>query len=131
MLLYVIISDVVPLERLWQVLVPVISVAILVRVVAIIVSPCGLATLQAGLGVALLLEQLLDILLVLGGGAEPDLIVFAAAAGSADGNVQVVSRQPRDDHQHGLRAAAQVGRDLGADAVQAAPLFPRWKLVHL
>ena len=88
---------VVPLERIWQVLVPVIPVAIMLPVVAIVVSPRGLATLRAGLGVALLLEQILKLLLVLNSGAEPDIIVMAAAAGSADGNVQVVSSQPRDD----------------------------------
>ena len=57
--------------------------SLLVRVVAIIVSPRGLATLRAGLGVALLFEQLPEILLVLGGGAEPDLLVVADANGSA------------------------------------------------
>ena len=46
---------------------PVIHVALLVQVVSIVVSPRGLATLRAGLGVSLLLEQLLDILLVLDG----------------------------------------------------------------
>ena len=130
MSLYVIIPDVVPLECLWQVLLPVITVAILVRVVAIVVSAHGLATLRAGLGVALLLEQLLEILL-LRGGAEPDLLVVAAAAISANGNVQVVIIQPCDDLQHGLRDSAQVSHDLGSDAVWPAPLIPRRRLVHM
>ena len=104
---------------------PFIPVALLVRVVAVVVSPRGLATLWAGLGVALLLEQLLKLLLVLCGSAEPDLLFVAAAAGSPDGDVQVVSIQPCDDLQHGLRSAAQVGRGIGADAVRAAPLLLR------
>ena len=126
MLLYVTIPDVVPLERLWQMLVPVIPVSIIVRVVAILVSPSGLATLQAGLGVVLLLEQLLKILLILGGSAEPDLLILATTAGTADSDVQVVISQLCDDLQHGLRTSAQVGNDLGADAVRPAPLLP-WR----
>ena len=120
-----------PLERLWQMLMTVIPIVLLVRVVAILVSSRGLATLWAGLGVALLLGQLIELLLVISGGDEPDLIVVAAAAGSADGNVQVVISHPRDDLQHGLRAAAQVGRDLGADAVRPDPLLLRRQLAHL
>ena len=57
--------DVVPLERLWQVLVSVIYIAILVQVFVIVVSPRGIATLRVGLGVALLLKQIIEILLVL------------------------------------------------------------------
>ena len=120
-----------PFERLWQVLVPVIPVALLVGVVPIVVIPRGLATHRAGLGVTLLLGQLIELLIVLGGGTEPDLLVVAAADGSADGDVQVVISQPHDELHHGLRAAAQVGRDLCADAVRPAPLLLRKKLVHL
>ena len=110
---------------------PVIYVALLVCVVSIVVSPRGIATLWAGLGVALLLEHLLKLLLVLGGGAKPDILVVAADAVNTDGKVQVIRNQPRDDLQHGLRAAAHVGRDLDADAVRIAPLLPRRRLVHL
>ena len=56
---------------------------------------------------------------------------MAAAAGSTDSDVQVVRRQPRDDLQHGLRSAEQVGRNLGADAVRLASLISRRRLVHL
>ena len=120
-----------PLARLWHVLVTVIPVEILVRVFTIIVSPHIISTLRAGLGVALLLEQLLGILLVLGGRSEPDLLIVATAAGSMDGDIQIFSSQPCDDIQHCLHAAAQVGRDLGADAVRPAPLLPWWQLLHL
>ena len=120
-----------PLEHLWKVLVQVNPVVILVRVVANVVSPCRLANLQAGLGVALLLEQLLDLLLVLGCGAEPDLLVVAAAAGNADGDVQFVRSQPRDDLQRGLCAAAHIVLNLGADAIQPAPLLLWRQLLHI
>ena len=83
------------------------------KVVVIVVILRGLATLQAGLGVALFFEQLLELLLVLSGGAKPYLFVVAAANGSADGDVQVVSSQPHYDLQHGLRNAAQFGRNPG------------------
>ena len=119
-----------PLERLLQVLVPVIPIEILVRVVAIIVSPRILVTLWAGIGVALLLEQLLELLIVLGGGAETDLFLVAATSGSAGVDVQVVIIQLHNDLQQSLRAAAQVGRDLGADTVRPDPLIPRRQLVH-
>ena len=109
----------------------VISVVILVRVVVIVSIPRVLSTLQAGLGVALLLEQLLKLLLVLGGGTEPDLLVVSASAGSAVGNIQVLISQLHDDLQHGLHDAAQFGRDLGADTFRPNLLLPRRRLVHL
>ena len=112
-------------------LVPVIPVAILVRFVAIVTSPHGLATLRAGLGVALLLEQIPELLLVLDGGADPDLLVVDAAAGSVDGNIQVVSSQTCDELHHSLSAVAQAGCNIGADIVWPAPLLPRRLLVHL
>ena len=120
-----------PFERLWQVLVPVIPVALLVGVVPIVVIPRGLATHRAGLGVTLLLGQLIELLIVLGGGTEPDLLVVSASAGSAVGNVQVVISQLHDDLQHGLHAAAQVGCGPGADTFCPDPLLPRRRLLHL
>ena len=110
---------------------PIIHVALLVQVVAIVVSPCGLFTFWDGLGVAILFEQLIKINLVLGGGADSDLLVLAAAAGSADGNVQVISSQPHYDLHHGMCAAAQAGRNIGADVVRPNPPLPRRQLVHL
>ena len=120
-----------PIECLCQVLLSFISISILVQVVTILVIPRRIATLRAGLVVTLLLEQLLNILLVIGGGAYPDLLVVVTAAGSVGGNTQVVSIQPRDDLQHGLRAADQVRRDLGADAVRPAPMLPQQRIVHM
>ena len=113
------------LERFWKVRLSVILVALLVRVFTIEVSPCGLATLWVSLGVTLLLEKSLELLLVLGRISKPDLLVVTSHAGSVDSNVQVVSSQPCDDLQKDLLAAAQVGRDLGADAVRPAPML--WK----
>ena len=110
---------------------PVIPIYLLVQVVTIVVSPRGLATLQAGLGVTLLLKQLLELLLVLDGGAEPDLLVLAAATGSADSDVQVFRSQTRDDLQHGMHAAAQVGRDIGAEDVRPTTMIQWRRLVHL
>ena len=110
-----------PPERLWQVLVLVIPVAPLVWVVAILVSPRGLVTLRSGIGVALILEQLIKLLFVLDSGSEPDILVVNTAAGRAYGDIQVISSQPHDDFQHGLRAASQVGCNLGAESVRPAP----------
>ena len=131
LIIYVIIPDVVPLECLWKVLVTVIPVAFLVRVVSIVVIPRRLAALRASLGVVRLLEQIPELIVVVVGSDDTDSLVVDATSSSAGGNVQVVSRQPLDDLQNGLRAAAQVGRDLGADAVRPAPLLPWWQLLHL
>ena len=83
----------------------VIPIELLVRIVAIVVSQRVLATLQADLGVALLLEQILKLIFILDGGADPYLFVVDADADSADGDVHFVSSQPRDDLQQGLRDA--------------------------
>ena len=114
-----------PLEYICQVLVLVIPKALLLRVVAIIVSPRELSTFWDGLGVSLIIEQFLELLLVIVSSAKTDLLVVDAAAGSADGDGHVVSSQTRDDLQHGLHAAAQIGCNLGADAVRPAPMLSR------